>query len=103
METAEAKSKTYHDLIDEADSMTLRDVMDTGIAYPYVHSDHPVSYALERMRESGVDVLPVVSRAGIHEISGVIGLREILEAYGVPGSQIFSRSTQDSARESAQA
>jgi chloride channel protein, CIC family len=93
METAEAKSKTLRDLPGESNSMTLRDLMDTGAAYPYVHPDHPVSYALERMRDSGVDVLPVVSRAGIHEISGVIGLREILEAYGIPTSGSFSRST----------
>jgi CIC family chloride channel protein len=92
METAEAKSKTFRDLIDESGSMTLRDLMDTDAAYPYVHPDHPVSHALERMRESGVDTLPVVSRAGIHEISGVIGLKEILEAYGVPTSGSFSRS-----------
>ena len=78
--------------------MTLRDFMETGAAYPYVHPDHPVSYALERMRESGVNVLPVVSRAGIHEIGGVIGLKEILEAYGVPTSKFFSRSAQESAQ-----
>jgi hypothetical protein len=35
----------------------------------------------------------VVSRASIHEICGVIGLREILGAYGVPDSAFFSRST----------
>ena len=92
LETAESKSKTFHDLIDESNSMTLRDVTDSAAQYPYVHTDHPVSYALERMREGGVDVLPVVSRASIHEICGVIGLREILEAYGVPGSALFSRS-----------
>jgi len=83
METAEAKSKTFRELIDESNSMTLRDVLDPGAAYPYVHPDHPVNYALERMRESGVDMLPVVSRAGIHEVSGVVGLREILKAYGI--------------------
>jgi CIC family chloride channel protein len=93
METAEAKSKTFRDLIDESNSMTLRDVMDPDAAYPYVHPDQPVGYALERMRESGVDTLPVVSRAGIHEISGVIGLREILKAYGVATPGSFSRST----------
>ena len=71
---------------------TLRDLFDPANPYPYVHPDHPVSHALERMRESGVDVLPVVSRAGIHEICGVIGLKEILEAYGVPSSAFFSRS-----------
>ncbi len=73
-------------------SKTLRDLIDPAAGYPYVHPDHPVNYALERMREGGVDVLPVVSRAGIHEILGVIGLREILEAYGVPDSAFFSRS-----------
>ena len=84
METAGAKSKA---------SAMLRDLIDSDGRYPYVHADHPLSYALERMRESGVDVLPVVSRAGIHEISGVIGLKEILEAYGIPTSGFFSRST----------
>src|ERR1019366_7577031 len=93
METAESKKKTFHDLIDESSSMTLSDVIDTAAQYPYVHTDHPVSYALERMREGGVDVLPVVSRASIHEICGVIGLREILVAYGVPDSAFFPRST----------
>jgi CIC family chloride channel protein len=88
-----AQSKTFRDLTDESNSMTLRDVIDPGGAYPYVHPDHSVSYALERMRESGADVLPVVSRAGIHEISGVIGLGEILAAYGAPTSAFFSRST----------
>ena len=86
------ESKSFRDLIDESNSKTLRDLLDTDSKYPYVHPDHPVSYALERMREGGVDVVPVVSRAGIHEIYGVIGLREILEAYGVPDSAFFSRS-----------
>jgi CBS domain-containing protein len=72
---------------------TLLDVIDSDAMYPYVHADHPVSYALERMRENGTDVLPVVSRAGIHNIIGVIGLREILESYGVPTANFFSRST----------
>jgi CBS domain-containing protein len=76
----------------EPASKTLGDLMNLDAGYPYVHPDHPVNYALERMREGGVDVLPVVSRAGIHEIVGVIGLREILEAYGVPNSVFFSRS-----------
>jgi CIC family chloride channel protein len=74
------------------ETATLRDLIDPEAKYPFVHADHPVSYALERMREGGVDVLPVVSRASIHEVVGVIGLREILEAYGVPDSAFFSKS-----------
>ena len=88
-----AESKTFRDLIEESSSMTLRDVIDPDGAYPYVHPDHPVSFALERMRESGADVLPVVSRAGIHELMGVIGFKEILASYGIPTSTFFSRST----------
>ncbi|HWF08630.1 MAG TPA: chloride channel protein [Bryobacteraceae bacterium] len=72
--------------------MKVKDLLDSENGFPHVHADHPVSYALERMREGGVDVLPVVSRASIHEISGVIGLRDILESYGVPDAAFFSRS-----------
>ena len=52
-------------------------------ADPYVYSDHPVSLALERMGSAGMDVLPVVSRANIHEIQGIVTLQDILTAYGV--------------------
>jgi CBS domain-containing protein len=72
--------------------MKVRELLDPDFRFPHVHADHPVSYALERMREGGVDVLPVVSRASIREISGVIGLRDILESYGVPDAAFFSRS-----------
>ncbi len=93
LEGTGAKSRTYHDLIDESSPMTLRELIDPDATYPYIHPDHPVAYALEKMRENGADVLPVVSRAGIHEILGVIGLKEILESYGVPTAKFFSRST----------
>lgn len=51
--------------------------------YPYVHTDHPLSFALERMRNANVDVLPVVSRANIHELCGAISQASILHEYGV--------------------
>ncbi|MDQ2900179.1 MAG: chloride channel protein [Acidobacteriota bacterium] len=51
--------------------------------YPFVHLDHPLSHALERMGSASVDVVPVVSRADIHEIYGVVGLADILAKYGV--------------------
>jgi CIC family chloride channel protein len=73
-------------------SKTLLDVMDPEATYPFVHPDHPISFALERMREGGVDMLPVVSRANIREICGAIGLKEILQAYGVPDSAFLARS-----------
>ena len=34
----------------------IRDLLKTG-SYPYVHTDHPLSFALERMRNANVDVL----------------------------------------------
>jgi CIC family chloride channel protein len=55
----------------------------TSSEYPYVHPDHPASYALERMRNAGVDALPVVSRANIREMTSVVTLTRILAAYGV--------------------
>jgi CIC family chloride channel protein len=47
---------------------TLRDLIKANGDYPFVHSDHPLSYALERMGAKGVDVVPVVSRANIHQL-----------------------------------
>jgi CIC family chloride channel protein len=59
--------------------------------FPYVYADHPLGYALQRMRESGVDALPVVSRADICDLSGIITLNQILEAYGVSDQQFAAR------------
>jgi CBS domain containing-hemolysin-like protein len=60
----------------------VRDLVNHGL-FSYVHADHPLSYALQRMRDTGVDVLPVVSRADVGEMSGIVTLNQILEAYGV--------------------
>ena len=55
----------------------------TADAIPHVHPDHSLSFALKRMGASGVNVLPVVSRANLHELIGVIALEDILDTYGV--------------------
>ncbi len=65
---------------------TMRDVIHANGEYPFVHSDHPLSHALERMRTSGVDVVPVVSRANIHQMYGIVTLAGILATYGVAGT-----------------
>jgi chloride channel protein, CIC family len=62
----------------------MADLIKAGGEYPFVHSDHPVSYALERMGATGVDVVPVVSRANIHQMYGIVTLSGILATYGVP-------------------
>ncbi|HEY6989712.1 MAG TPA: chloride channel protein [Bryobacteraceae bacterium] len=64
----------------------MSDLLKAHPEYPYVHSDHPLSYALERMGTAGVDVVPVVSRANIHQMYGVVTLAGILATYGVPAA-----------------
>jgi CBS domain-containing protein len=50
---------------------------------PHVHPDHSLSLALERMGTSGLNVLPVVSRANVRQLLGVVALNDILETFGV--------------------
>jgi CIC family chloride channel protein len=51
--------------------------------YPYVHPDHPLSLALQKMGDHLLDALPVVSRADISRLLGTVTLDSILHAYGV--------------------
>jgi chloride channel protein, CIC family len=50
--------------------------------FPHVHPDHPLGLALQRMGDLRLDVLPVVSRANVLEIVGVITSADVLRAYG---------------------
>ena len=55
-----------------------------GVAeFPHLHADHPLDAALERMGASQLDVLPVVSRANVHQLEGVVTLDDVLACYGV--------------------
>jgi len=51
---------------------------------PHVHPDQPLALALSRMGESGHTTLPVVSRANVRKIIGIVTLSDILAVYGVP-------------------
>jgi chloride channel protein, CIC family len=51
--------------------------------FPHVHADQWLDLALERMGANQVDVLPVVNRADVHKLEGVVTLRDVLESYGV--------------------
>ena len=55
----------------------------TPEALPHVHPDHSLSVALERMGTSGLHVLPVVSRANVRQLLGIVVLDDVLGAYGV--------------------
>jgi chloride channel protein, CIC family len=50
---------------------------------PHVHPDHGLSLVLERMGATGFYVLPVVSRANVRQLLGVVVLDDVLHAYGV--------------------
>jgi CBS-domain-containing membrane protein len=50
---------------------------------PHVHPDHPLSLALERMGACGLNVLPVVNRANVRELIGIVALDYILKMYGL--------------------
>jgi CIC family chloride channel protein len=54
-----------------------------AVEFPHVHADHSLDAALDRMGAFRVDVLPVVSRANVHQLLGVVRLQDVLEAYGV--------------------
>jgi CIC family chloride channel protein len=54
-----------------------------SLEFPHVHPDHPLHLALERMSQSRLDLLPVVNRADLHTLQGIITLHDILDAYGV--------------------
>jgi chloride channel protein, CIC family len=60
----------------------LKDMIATE-DFPHVHADQPLQLALERMGAAKVDVLPVVSRANIHDLLGVVTTRDILNLLGL--------------------
>jgi CBS domain-containing protein len=39
--------------------------------------------ALERMGANQIEILPVVSRADVHKLEGIVTLHDVLDAYGV--------------------
>jgi CIC family chloride channel protein len=55
----------------------------SGLDFPHVHSDHSLDLALERMGANQLDVLPVVNRANVHKLEGIVTLRDVLDSYGV--------------------
>jgi chloride channel protein, CIC family len=55
--------------------------------FPHVHVDHTLDTAMRRMAQAGLDALPVVSRANVRELKGVISFDDILAAYRMTGTQ----------------
>src|SRR5256885_1493791 len=55
--------------------------------FPHVHADHSLTIALEHMGATQLDMLPVVSRADVHKLEGIVVLRDILSLYGFDASR----------------
>jgi CIC family chloride channel protein len=58
----------------------------TSEHFPHVHVDQPLSLALDRMGAARMDVLPVVSRADVRRLEGMVTLQDVLKFYGVDGT-----------------
>jgi CIC family chloride channel protein len=55
----------------------------TSDEFVHVHPDHPLSVALERMGASQLEILPVVSRADVRKLEGIVTLQGVLAEFGV--------------------
>ena len=53
-----------------------------GEEFPHLHADQSLTVALERMGVAGLDALPVVSRADVHKLEGVVALQDVMKLYG---------------------
>jgi chloride channel protein, CIC family len=74
-------SKLERELMESADKK-LADLVD-GFTFPHAHSDQGLDLALDRMGANQIEILPVVSRANIHKLEGIVTLRDVLDSYGV--------------------
>ncbi len=66
----------------QAADKKLGDLLD-AMNFPHVHADQGLDLALERMGANQIDILPVVNRADVHKLEGMVTLRHVLDAYGV--------------------
>ena len=51
--------------------------------FPHVHVDQSLHFAPERMGAAQLDTLPIVSRADVHRLEGIVALQDVLNSYGV--------------------
>ena len=83
--SASSRTPNWKREVDENSGNTLNDLMDQSV-FPHIHTDQGLDLALERMGSNQIDMLPVVSRADIHQLVGIITLQDVLDAYGVSHS-----------------
>jgi len=68
------------------DTAKRLDELVEGGGFPHVHPDQELDLALERMGANQIEILPVVSRANIHKLEGIVSLRDVLYSYGIGSS-----------------
>jgi CIC family chloride channel protein len=66
----------------DAGEKKLAELVD-ALEFPHMHPDQGLDVALERLGANQLDTLPVVNRADVHKLEGVVTLRDVLAAYGV--------------------
>ena len=69
-------------LTEGATDNRLGEILKAG-EFPHVHTDHSLNMALDRMGSSQLDVLPVVNRANVNKLEGIVTLQDVLRLYGV--------------------
>jgi CIC family chloride channel protein len=74
-------SRLESEMAEGADTK-LSELMD-ALVFPHVHADQGLDLALERMGENQIEILPVVNRANVHKLEGIVTLHDVLDAYGV--------------------
>jgi CIC family chloride channel protein len=69
----------------QSDGAADKKLMDLlpSLDFPHVHADQALHLALERMSAAHLDLLPVVNRADVHKLEGIVTLQDVLESYGV--------------------
>ena len=75
-------AKLQRELAEGAAARRLGELVDAR-EFPHVHPDQTLDLALERMGAARLELLPVVSRADVHKLEGVITLRDVLDSFGV--------------------
>jgi chloride channel protein, CIC family len=76
-----SRSRLQDELAVNSDKKLL-EIVDV-VHFPHVHSDQGLDLALERMGANHVELLPVVSRADVHKVIGVVTLGDVLRSYGI--------------------
>jgi len=78
--------KTIEKAVRQEPAKPLGELSD-DITFPHLHADQSPHVALERMGAAGLTLLPVVRRADVHKLKGVVLMHDVLNSYGIGPDQ----------------